>query len=43
MPFLAVGRFRPFGEVAISVLHHDDGRINEHADCERKAAQRHDV
>ena len=30
-------------EMAIAVLHHDDGRIDEHADGQRQSAQRHDV
>ena len=35
--------FAPFGEVAITVFHHDDGGVHQNADGQRDAAERHDV
>ena len=32
-----------FGKMAVSVFHHDNGGIHEHADRKRQAAERHDV
>ena len=31
------------GQMAIAVLHHHNGRVDEHADGQRQTAQRHDV
>ena len=31
------------GEMAISVFHHHNGRVDQHADGQRQPAERHDV